>query len=110
MRIDTLLHRLRFAKTRGLAQRWVAEGHIRLNGERVSRQDRRIAVGDVLTLPLRASVAVIEISELPIRRGPPAEARACYHALDAGGPSAIAGGSTGRAAGPSSPEEGSLTP
>ena len=92
MRLDRLLHALRFAKTRGAAQRWIAEGHIRLNGERVERQDRAIVVGDVLTLPLRHRVTVIEIIELPARRGPATEAQACYRALDAGATSAIAGG------------------
>lgn len=109
MRLDRLLHALRFAKTRGAAQRWIAQGHIRLNGERVARQDRPIAVGDVLTLPLRSRVVVIEIVDLPARRGPANEAQRCYRALDAGATSAIAGGE-GRPAsqvedGP--PEEGS---
>jgi ribosome-associated heat shock protein Hsp15 len=93
MRIDRLLFTLRFAKSRTLAQRWIAEGHIRRNGVRVVRQDLEVAIGDVLTLPLRSRVLVIE---LPARRGPPAEARVCYRALDAGldgrGANGIAGG------------------
>jgi len=74
---------LRLAKTRSAAQRWIGEGHIRRNGERVTRQDQSVAVGDVLTLPLRSRVLPIEILALPSRRGPPAEARACYRPLDA---------------------------
>ena len=92
MRIDRLLHALRFAKSRALAQRWIAEGHIRRNGERVLRQDLDVASGDVLTLPLRSKVLVIELVALPTRRGPPSEARACYRLLDAGGANGIAGG------------------
>ena len=92
MRLDRLLFTLRFAKSRTLAQRWIAEGHIRRNGERVTRQDLEVAVGDVLTLPLRSRVLVIELLALPARRGPPADARACYRALDAGGANGIAGG------------------
>jgi ribosome-associated heat shock protein Hsp15 len=92
MRIDRLLFTLRFAKSRTLAQRWIAEGHIRRNGERVLRQDLEVAAGDVLTLPLRSRVLVIELLALPARRGPPAEARACYRALDADGAKGIAGG------------------
>ena len=38
MRLDRLLWFLRFARTRSAAQRWIAEGHIRRNGERVVRQ------------------------------------------------------------------------
>ena len=98
MRIDRLLHALRFARSRTLAQRWIAAGHIRRNGERVLRKDLDIADGDVLTLPLRSKVLVIELLSLPARRGPPAEARACYRPLDAGldgrGANGIAGGDT----------------
>ncbi len=83
MRLDVLLHRLRFARSRARAQGWIGEGHIRLNGERVTRNDRAIAPGDVLTLPLAARVLVMELEALPQRRGPPAEARGHYRELDA---------------------------
>ena len=89
MRLDKLLYCLRFAKTRGAAQRWIAEGHIRRNGERVVRQDQRVAEGDVIVLPLRSRVLPIRICALPVRRGPPGEAQSCYHVLDAGGAIAI---------------------
>ena len=89
MRIDRLLFNLRFAKSRTLAQRWIGEGHIRRNGERVTRQDLDVAAGDVLTLPLRSKVLVIELLALPARRGPASEARACYRPLDAGAAKAI---------------------
>ena len=84
MRIDKLLFNLRFAKTRGLAQRWIGEGHIRRNGERVVRQDLAVGVGDVLTLPLPSRVLVIELLSMPVRRGPASEAQACYRPLDGG--------------------------
>ncbi len=83
MRLDRLLWFLRFARTRSAAQRWIAEGHIRRNGERVTRLDQPVAIGDVLTLPLRSRVLPIEILALPGRRGPPSEAAACYRPLDA---------------------------
>jgi ribosome-associated heat shock protein Hsp15 len=92
MRIDRLLYALRFAKSRTLAQKWIAEGHMRRNGERVLRQDLDVGVGDVLTLPLRNQVQVIELVALPTRRGPASEARACYRPLDAGAAKGIAGG------------------
>jgi ribosome-associated heat shock protein Hsp15 len=82
MRLDRLLWFLRFARTRGAAQRWIGEGHIRRNGERVTRLDQPVAVGDVLTLPLPSRVLPIEILALPRRRGPAAEASACYRPLD----------------------------
>ena len=83
MRIDRLLYALRFAKSRTLAQRWIAESHIRRNGERVTRQDMPVAIGDVLTLPLKQKVVVIELLALPDRRGSAPLAQACYAETDA---------------------------
>ena len=82
MRIDKLLWFLRLAKTRSLAQALVGEGHVRLNARRIERAHHRIAVGDVLTVPLGSGVRVIEILVLPQRRGPAAEAQSCYRVLD----------------------------
>jgi ribosome-associated heat shock protein Hsp15 len=92
MRIDKLLWFLRFARSRSLAQKWVAKGHIRRNGARVERVHQQVGPGDILTLPLARKVLVIEILSLPSRRGPAEEACACYRELDAGASFAIAGG------------------
>lgn len=95
MRLDLLLCRLRFAKSRAVAQRWIGEGHMRLNGERVLRVDVAIAPGDVLTLPMQGftgrAVRVIAIDALPGRRGPAREAREHYRDLDAHAAIGIAG-------------------
>ncbi|MEL1251791.1 S4 domain-containing protein [Aurantiacibacter gilvus] len=95
MRLDLLLVRLRFARSRRVAQRWIGEAHMRCNGQRVTAANHAVEVGDVLTLPPLLSsaraVRVIEILALPERRGPPAEARACYRDLDASRSIAIAG-------------------
>lgn len=82
MRIDRALWHLRLAKTRTLAQALVATGHLRRNGERVLRASLDLRAGDVLTLPVRSGVRVIEVLSLPDRRGPAHEARACYRVLD----------------------------
>jgi len=85
MRIDKLLWYLRLAKTRSLAQALAEEGHIRLNSRRIDRAHQKVAVGDVLTLPLGPHVRVIELLVLPTRRGPAPEAQSCYRVLDEGG-------------------------
>jgi ribosome-associated heat shock protein Hsp15 len=92
VRLDKLLWFLRLARTRARAQAWIGEGHIRRNGSRVERKDQTVAIGDVLTLPLPRTVLVIELTALPARRGPPAEAQSCYRVLDDGRSFAIAGG------------------
>jgi ribosome-associated heat shock protein Hsp15 len=83
LRIDKLLWFLRLVKTRTLAQRLVAEGHVRRNGARIVRAHEPVAAGDVLAVPLGRGVRVIEVLALPARRGPASEAQACYRALDA---------------------------
>lgn len=91
MRLDLLLVRLRFAKSRTVAQRWIEESHIRCNSARVTRVQHPVVQGDVLTLPVGRHVLVIEILALPERRGPASEAQSCYRKLDARASIAIAG-------------------
>ena len=91
MRLDLLLVRLRFAKSRALARRWAEEGHIRCNGVRITSGSAPVEAGQVLTLPLCRHVCVIRIDILPERRGPAAEARSHYSILDEDGAFAIAG-------------------
>jgi ribosome-associated heat shock protein Hsp15 len=85
MRLDKLLFALRLAKSRTLAQRWIADGHMRRNGARVLRTDQPVCPGDTLTLPNPSPrggpVLVIEILSLPLRRGPAIEARSHYRAV-----------------------------
>ena len=90
MRLDLAMCRLRFVRTRSAARRPIEEGHLRINGVRVERISRDIAVGDVLTLPRETSVIIIRIEALPERRGPPAEARECYTVLDRAGTDPLA--------------------
>lgn len=82
LRIDKLLFFLRLARTRSLAQALVGAGHIRIAGRRVERASHGVAVADVVTMPLGTGVLVFELLALPTRRGPSAEARACYRPLD----------------------------
>ncbi|MCA1662127.1 MAG: RNA-binding S4 domain-containing protein [Novosphingobium sp.] len=103
LRLDKALWYLRLAKTRALAQQRIAEGHVRINGRRAERSAQPVAAGDVLTLPLGARVAVVELLALPTRRGPAPEAQACYRALDASPELAIAPRETAPARGTPSP-------
>lgn len=92
MRIDKLLWFLRLAGSRGFAQAWVLEGHIRLNGRRIEKPSTSVGSGDVLTLPMRGEVRIVEVVALPTRRGPASEAQACYRVLDAAAGNPIAAG------------------
>lgn len=82
LRIDKLLFFLRIAKSRTLAQGWAEAGHIRINGRRVEKGSIGVVAGDVITLPKGETVLAIRLLSIPIRRGPPAEAKLCYQPLD----------------------------
>jgi ribosome-associated heat shock protein Hsp15 len=82
LRIDKFLWFTRFAGSRSLAQDWVMAGHMRLNGRRIERCSAGVKTGDVLVLPMRSRVTVIEVLAIPARRGPAAEAAACYRQMD----------------------------
>ena len=90
MRLDLALCRLRLVRTRSAARALIESGHLRVNGARVERISREIQVGDVLTIPRRIGVCVIQIERLPERRGPPAEAQSCYRQLDRAGTEPLA--------------------
>jgi ribosome-associated heat shock protein Hsp15 len=78
IRLDKFLWFARIAKTRPLALALIEAGHVRRNGQPVERASAAIRVGDVLTFAQRGVVRVLRVEALPARRGPPAEARACY--------------------------------
>jgi len=78
MRIDKFLFFIRLVKTRGLAQRLVEDRHMRLDGRTIERAHAEVRAGNVLTFPLNDRVRVIRVEAIPTRRGPPAEAQACY--------------------------------
>src|SRR3989344_1172477 len=46
MRIDNVVYRLGFAKTRLGARQMVSHGHITVNGKRINTPSRRVSVGD----------------------------------------------------------------
>jgi ribosome-associated heat shock protein Hsp15 len=81
VRIDRFLFFIRLVKSRTLAQAMIDEGHIRIDGRRIEKPTQDVRVGSTIALPLHGRVRVIHVLELPARRGPAAEARACYEEL-----------------------------
>jgi ribosome-associated heat shock protein Hsp15 len=76
-RLDQWLVFTRFFKTRALASRAVAGGHVRRNGER-AKAGAKVAVGDRLEIVRSHERHEVEVRALPRRRGPANEARECY--------------------------------
>jgi ribosome-associated heat shock protein Hsp15 len=81
-RIDRWLWCARFFKTRSVAAQAVAGGKVHLNGERV-KPAHAIRIGDRVALLAGGVLAEFDVLALPVRRGPAAEAQACYAELQA---------------------------
>jgi ribosome-associated heat shock protein Hsp15 len=84
LRIDRYLHCIRLVKSRSLAQGLIDAGHVRIGGKHVAKASETVRVGSIIALPLREHVRVLRVLALPDRRGPAAEARACYEELGVG--------------------------
>jgi ribosome-associated heat shock protein Hsp15 len=82
VRIDRFLFFIRLVKSRTLAQVLIETGHVRIDGKRVTKASDEVREGNIVALPLHGQVRVLKILALPARRGPAAEARACYQEVD----------------------------
>ena len=76
-RLDKWLWFTRFYKTRALAMQAVTGGKVKVNGERV-KPAHNLSVGDRLSLSLPDEAMDLAVLAYPARRGPAAEAQACY--------------------------------
>ncbi len=83
-RSDKWLFFARFARSRTLAARFVEEGRVRVNRDKITSASRQVRAGDVLTLNLRRDVLVVRVVDTGSRRGPAAEARLLYETLGEG--------------------------
>lgn len=80
-RLDKWLWFARMARTRTAAAELVTDGHVRLNGQRITQAAKTVRPGDVLTVALQRDVRVLRIVSIGERRGPYEEARQLYEDL-----------------------------
>lgn len=92
IRLDKWLWHARFFKSRTLASQAVAEGRVRVNGERTDKPARAVGEGDVLTFALGATVRLVRIRAPGTRRGPAPEAQTLFEDLAAQAPDATSEG------------------
>ena len=85
LRLDKFLWFARIVKTRSAAQALAEDGRIRIDGRVIDRAHAPVRVGDVLSFAHRGQVRVLRVETLPLRRGPPAEARSLYCELTSEG-------------------------
>ena len=88
-RADVWLWRARFFKTRTLSARFVEQGRVRVvrggADTRLDKPSRPLKIGDGVVMALGGRLITVKVQALGDRRGPPAEARALYSALETEG-------------------------
>ena len=62
----------------------MADGCVRLNGQRVTQAAKAVRPGDVLTIAMQRDVRLLRIMAAGERRGPYEEARLLYEDMAAG--------------------------
>jgi ribosome-associated heat shock protein Hsp15 len=77
-RLDKWLWCARFMRQRSDCAALVGQGGLRINRQPTEKPHARLRVGDVITLPLRGHVRVIEVLALATRRGPASEAATLF--------------------------------
>lgn len=80
-RLDKWLWYARIFKTRGLAQRMVADGRVRIDAVRAEAAHKTVRPGNVLTVTLDRDIKVLEVLSPGERRGPAPEAQMLYKDL-----------------------------
>ena len=85
-RIDKWLFFARAVKSRALATKLVAAGHVRVNRDKTDQPAKQIRPGDVLTISLEHKVLVWRVVAPGKRRGSFHEARLLYEDLSASAP------------------------
>jgi ribosome-associated heat shock protein Hsp15 len=85
MRIDRFLWFARIVRSRHDGQAMARSGHLRMSGRAIDKPASPVRIGDVLTFATHGGrIRAVRIAALPLRRGPPAEARLCYEELIVG--------------------------
>jgi ribosome-associated heat shock protein Hsp15 len=80
-RADRFLWHARVVRTRVLAAKLAASGHVRVNGQRIDAAGRALKIGDVLTVTMPGGVRVLKVLAFAPRRGSSSDAHGLYEDL-----------------------------
>ncbi len=81
LRLDKFLYFARFAKSRAKSVALIQGGGMRIDGKPVMSTHVEVKVGQTIALMKHNRFRAIRVLGIPARRGPAAEAQACYEDL-----------------------------
>jgi len=80
-RLDKWLWCARFMRQRSDCAAFIGRGGPRINRQPTDKPHARLRVGDIVTLPWRGTVRVVEVRALAVRRGSASEATTLYREI-----------------------------
>jgi len=86
-RLDKWLWCARLVETRSGAARAIADGKVRINGQRALKASRLVHQGDVVTTTSSGRLSVLRVVAWTVRRGPASLAHTLYEDLTPQAPS-----------------------
>ena len=70
IRLDLFLFYIRIFKSRSLATKFISSNRLRVSGQVTQKPHKLISINDVLTFTLNNRIKVLEVINIPKRRGP----------------------------------------
>ena len=70
IRLDLYLFYIRIFKSRSLSTKYILSNRLRISGQVTKKPHKLISIGDVLTLSINDQVKILEVLDIPKRRGP----------------------------------------
>ena len=81
IRLDLYLFYIRIFKSRNIATKFIMNSRLRVSGQLTQKPHKQIAIGQVLTFSINNQVRVLEVINIPNRRGPFLESLNFYNDL-----------------------------
>ena len=81
IRLDQFLYYIRLFKSRNLASKFITYNRLRISGQVTQKPHRLVSIGDILTLLVNDKLKIIEVIDIPNRRGPYLESLNFYKDL-----------------------------
>ena len=81
IRLDQYLYYIRLFKSRNLASKFISSNRLRVSGHVTQKPHRLVSTGDVLTLLVNDKLKILEVINIPNRRGPYLESLNFYKDL-----------------------------
>ena len=81
IRLDQYLYYIRLFKSRNLASKFISTNRLRISGQVTQKPHRLVSTGDVLTLLVNEKLKILEVINIPNRRGPYSESLNFYKDL-----------------------------